>query len=547
MTLSRRLVCALALLLVCATACDTGVTSGPKLAKDQVLRVTLEDQPASLDPGQTQYTYEAAVLRAVSEPLLQPKPDLSGVEPAAAQSYEVNGAGTAYVFHLRPAARYWDGTPVKAQDFVYAWQRLVDPRLAAPDETLFADAILNGEKVSLMDPQRDKATIDSALGTLGLKAVDDLTFQVQLQQPYPAFVWLAALPASAPIRKDVVSQNGDKWATAPASFMTNGPFKVTEMVSNDHIRVERNAYYWGARPALARIDFAIVNDGATALDRYRKGELDVATVQLAQAASVAGDRTLSRQLVKTPNLTVFWIAFRTNSPPLDNPRLRQAIAQAIDRNAFVKEILQGEGEAATTLIPRGMHGYAPNLTTQKFDVAQARASLAASGLSGKQVSLTYSYDQTLDSAKATAKFVHDQLQANLGIDVALQPLDANTLSSHVESGQFQITGPRGWTADYPDQADWYDVFLTTSDNILYWHNQQFDNFVSVARTDVNAARRDQEYLQAQSMLVSEAPVAFLAQTASWYLVQPYVRGMVTSPLDEWPGALDPVALSIAPH
>ena len=547
MTLSRRLVCALALLLVCATACDTGVTSGPKLARDQVLRVMLEDQPASLDPGQTQYTYEAAVLRAVSEPLLQPKPDLSGVEPAAAQSYEVNGAGTAYVFHLRPAARYWDGTPVKAQDFVYAWQRLVDPRLAAPDETLFADAILNGEKVSLMDPQRDKATIDSALGTLGLKAVDDLTFQVQLQQPYPAFVWLAALPASAPIRKDVVSQNGDKWATAPASFITNGPFKVTEMVSNDHIRVERNAYYWGARPALARIDFAIVNDGATALDRYRKGELDVATVQLAQAASVARDGTLSRQLVKTPNLTVFWIAFRTNSPPLDNPRLRQAIAQAIDRNAFVKEILQGEGEAAATLIPRGMHGYAPNLTTQKFDVAQARASLAASGLSGKQVSLTYSYDQTLDSAKATAKFVHDQLQANLGIDVALQPLDANTLSSHVESGQFQITGPRGWTADYPDQADWYDVFLTTSDNILYWHNQQFDNFVSVARTDVNAARRDQEYLQAQSMLVSEAPVAFLAQTASWYLVQPYVRGMVTSPLDEWPGALDPVALSIAPH
>ncbi|TMD29092.1 MAG: peptide ABC transporter substrate-binding protein [Chloroflexi bacterium] len=541
MTLSRRLVCALALPLIAVTACETGVTSGPKLAKDQVLRVMLEDQPASLDPGQTQYTYEAAVLRAVSEPLLQPKPDLSGVEPAAAQSYEVNGAGTAYVFHLRPSARYWDGTPVKAQDFIYAWQRLVDPRLAAPDETLFANAILNGEKVSLMDPQRDKATIDSALGTLGLKAVDDLTFQVQLQQPYPAFVWLAALPASAPIRKDVVSQSGDKWATAPGSFITNGPFKVTEMVRNDHIRVERNPYYWGPRPALARIDFTIVNDGATALDRYRKGELDVATVQLAQAASVAGDKTLSRQLVKTPNLTVFWIAFRTNSPPLDNPRLRQAIAQAIDRNAFVKEILQGEGEAATTLIPMGMHGY------QKFDVAQARASLAASGLSGKQVSLTYAYDQTLDSAKATAKFVHDQLKANLGIEVALQPLDANTLSSHLESGQFQITGPRGWTADYPDQADWYDVFLTTSDNILYWHNQQFDNFVSVARTDVNAARRDQEYLQAQSMLVSEAPVAFLAQTASWYLVQPYVRGMVTSPLDEWPGALDPVALSIAPH
>src|SRR5205085_485608 len=184
--LSRRLVRAFAvssLAIVTASACQSGVTVGPKLAKDQVLRVQLEDQPASLDPGQTQYTYETALLRAVAEPLLKPKPDLSGVEPAAAQSYEANSGGTAYVFHLRTGAKYWDGTAVKAQDFVYAWQRLIDPRLAAPDETLFADAILNGEKVSLMDPQRDKATIDSALKTLGLKAVDDLTFQVQLAHP----------------------------------------------------------------------------------------------------------------------------------------------------------------------------------------------------------------------------------------------------------------------------------------------------------------------------------------------------------------------------
>jgi len=533
--------------MVAAGACETGVTTGPKLAADQVLRVMLEDQPASLDPGQTQYTYEAAVLRAVAEPLVRPKADLSGVVPAAAQTYEASSTGTAYVFHLRTNAKYWDGVPVKAQDFVYAWQRLVDPRLAAPDETLFADAILNGERVALMDPQRDKASIDPALATLGLKAVDDFTFQVQLAHPDPAFLWLAALPASAPIRKDVVTQNGDKWATSPQTLLTNGPFKVTEMVKNDHIRVERNPYYWGGKPPLTRIDFAIVTDGAAALDKYRKGNLDATMVQLAQATSVAGDGALSHQLVRTPNLTVFWIMFRVNSPPLDNPRLRQAIAQAIDRNAFVKEILQGEGEPAATFIPKGMHGYAPSLTNQKFDIAQARASLAASGLSGKQLSLTYSYDQTLDSAKATAKFVHDQLKANLGMEINLQPLDPNTLSSRIGGGQFQITGPRGWTADYPDQADWYDIFLTSSGSIPFWQNQQYDNFVSVARTDMQAARRDQEYLQAQSLLVGEAPVAFLAQTESWYLVQPYVRGIVTSPLDEWPGALQPAQLSIAPH
>ncbi len=547
-TLSRRLVCAFAIVLTAAGACQNGVTVGPKLAKDQVLRVQLEDQPASLDPGQTQYTYETALLRAVAEPLLKPRADLSGVEPAAAQSYEVNSAGTAYVFHLRTAAKYWDGTAVKAQDFVYAWQRLIDPRLAAPNETLFADAVLNGEKVSLMDPQRDKATIETALKTLGLKSVDDFTFQVQLAHPDPAFIWLAAMPAAAPIRKEVVATNGDKWATAPATFVTNGSYRVTEMVKNDHIRVERNPNYWGPKPSLDRIDFMIVNDGAVALTKYKNGELDEMSVQPAQAASVSNDSALNRHLVKTPNLTVFWIVFRVNSPPLNNVRVRQALSQAIDRNAFVAQVFQGESIPAQTFIPKGMAGYSANLTGQKFDVAQARASLAASGLSAKQVSLTYAYDQSSDFAKATAKFVHDQLKSNLGIELNLQGLDPNTLSSRVGAGQFQVTGPRGWTADYPDPANWYDLFLTTSsNNIAFWQSQQYDNFVSVARTDTQAARRDQEYLQAQSMLVNEAPVAFLAQTVSWYLVQPYVRGLVTSAVDEWPGATSPTELSIAPH
>ena len=155
----------------------------------------LEDQPATLDPGQTQFPYETAVLRAISEPLLKPNADLTGVVPAAAQAYEANDAGTAYVFHLRSTAKYWDGTPVRAQDFVFAWQRLIDPRLAAYNESLFADAVLNGQRVSLMDPQRDAASIDAALATLGLKAVDDFTFQVQLAHPDPAFPWLAAMPA----------------------------------------------------------------------------------------------------------------------------------------------------------------------------------------------------------------------------------------------------------------------------------------------------------------------------------------------------------------
>src|SRR2546428_603781 len=464
-TLGRRLVGAFTVLVLVLVlvGCDSGVTIGPKLAKDQVLRLMLEDQPATLDPGQTQYSYETAVLRAISEPLLKPNAELTGVAPAAAQSYEANDAGTAYVFHLRSAAKYWDGTPVKAQDFVYAWQRLTDPRLAAYNETLFADAVLNGQRASLVDPQRDGAAIDGALGRPGPKAVAHLPFQWTLPQ----------CDAGEP----------------------------------------------GGLPG-----------------------------EPAAAGWVAGTGRLGRGLCKTPDPAVLWLGFPGISPPLDNVRLRLAMAQAIDRDAYVSQVLAGQGLPATTFIPKGMHGYSPNLTSQKFDVAQARASLAASGLSAKQVSVTFSYDQSSDFRTKTAKFVHDQLVNNLGINVVLQALDPNTLSAHKDTGEFQVAGPDGWSADYPDQADWYDVFLTTSSyNFAFWQSEQYDNFVRVARTDTQAARRDQEYLQAQTMLVGDAPVTFLAQTVSWYLVEPYVRGVATSPVDEWPRAVPPRQPSIAPH
>jgi oligopeptide transport system substrate-binding protein len=233
---------------------------------------------------------------------------------------------------------------------------------------------------------------------------------------------------------------------------------------------------------------------------------------------------------------------------MDNPKLRLAIAQAIDRDAFVSQILAGQGLPAGSFIPKGMDGYNAHLGAQKFDVAQARASLAASGLSAKQVSVTFSFDQSSDFRKATARFVHDQLVNNLGINVVLQGLDPNTLGSQRDTGQFQISGPDGWSADYPDQADWYDIFLTSSYlNVAFWQNQQYDNFVRVARTDTDPVRRAQEYGQAQSMLVGDAPVAFLAQTVSWYLVKPYVQGVVTTPVDEWPGATAPFDIEIAPH
>jgi oligopeptide transport system substrate-binding protein len=551
---SRLRVFALAtLLLIACASCSPSsptLTGGARLDKDQTLRVQLDDQPASLDPGQTQYPYETAVLRAISEPLMKARPDMTGVAPAAAQSYDMSSSGTIYAFHLRPNAQYWDGTPVRAQDFVFAWQRLIDPRLASPSEAFFADDVLNGDKVSVLDPQRDAAKLNAAVATLGLKATDDHTFQVTLSHRDPAFLWLAAMPASAPIRQDIVSRSADKWATTPDSLLTNGPFKVTEMTMNDHLTVVPNPHYWGPRPTLTAINFMIINDGAAALARYKAGGIDEIDIQPAQAADVAGDASLNRELMKTPSLTLFWLAFHITSAPLNNARVRRALTQAIDRTAFVARIFQGQGLPADTFIPKGMYGYSPGLgTAQKFDVSAARAALAASGVSAKQLSgMKYSYDKSSDFQKATATFVVEQLKANLGITVTLQALDTNTFNSRLGTGNFQIAGPLGWTADYPDPADWYPVFLTTSShNVGLYQNQQYDNFVRVAGADLQPDRRDQEYQQAQQILVGDAPVAFLAQTVSWNLVRSYVKGSTPTSLDEWPGALFPAQIFISPR
>jgi len=160
----------------------------------------------------------------------------------------------------------------------------------------------------------------------------------------------------------------------------------------------------------------------------------------------------------------------------------------------------------------------------------------------------FSYDQTSDFGKATAKFIHDQLKANLDVDLTLEALDGNTLSSRLYSGDFQIAGPLGWMADYPDPSDWFGIFLTTSsNNFALYQNKQYDNFVKSAASDLQPDRRDQEYRQAQKLLATDLPVAVLAQSVTWSLVRPYVRAVTPTSVDVWPGALFPADIYIAAH
>jgi oligopeptide transport system substrate-binding protein len=542
--------------LFVVAACGSSGGGGVTLASAQELRVRLTTEPASFDPGQTQWDYEAAIARQTFEALLRTKPDASDVQGAAADSYSVDSTGLVYTFKLHPGAKWSDGQAVKAADFVYGFQRLLDPRLAAPYASFYYP-IKNAATVNAMTPT--DPGVDAAIQTLGLKAVDDNTFQITLESPAGYFKWVASLWTSAPVRKDIVQKYGkdtsgnDKWgavaAAAAQTVVGNGLFKISEDVPKDHVTLVQNTSYSGtqAKPTLTKITEYFIDDETVAYAKYKSGELDMVGVPLADTEAV---RT-SPELNVIPELTVFWVDINVTKAPFDNPKVRLAFSQAFDRDLFIKNIEKGRGLVATTLIPKGMRNYRPDLgAPQAFNAATAKSTLASSGVSASSLNgVKFIYNANSPSTKTIAEFLQAQFKTNLGVDVVLDGTDSKTVSKRLKNGDYQFGALSGWGADYPDSQDWFDIFLTGSGNqFSHWSNKTYDDAVAAGDAASDNAKRDASYQTAEQTLVTEAPVMFLYQRTGWFLVKPYVKGIKTTPNDDqWLGDFFTWSIQIAQH
>jgi oligopeptide transport system substrate-binding protein len=532
-----------------------GPTTGGGLASAQELRVNIGTEPGTLDPGITQWVYEAAVDRNIFEAPLKASKDFKSVVPNAADSYDIDSTGTVYTFHLHPGAKWSDGVAVKAADFVYGWQRIIDPRKAA----LYSAFFLNIKNAATVNSMKVTDTgLDAAIQTLGLKAVDDNTFQVTLEAPAGYFKWVASLWVAAPVRKDIVEKYGkdssgnDKWgAVAPSavqSVVGNGQFKISEVVAKDHITLVQNPSYAGNSPkaSLTKITLYEIDDETVAYARYKSGELDMASVPLANTDAVKGNA----ELVQVPELTVFWVEINTTLAPFNNVKVRQAFAQAIDRDSYVANVLKNRGISSLTLIPKGMRNYQPELgASQKFDPAAAKATLAASGADPASLKgIKYLYNSNSPANKTIAEFVQAQLKTNLGLDIVLDGTDSKTVSARLGKLQYQIGGPAGWGADYPDSQDWFDIFLTGSGNQFDGYSSAaYDAAVKAGDAAADDTARDTAYATAETTLVTDAPVIFLDQRISWWLVKPYLKGLNITPNDDFLGDLSTYSIQIGQH
>lgn len=526
-------------------AAPAGKTAAEDLDPNQEYRGNLGGDPPSLDPNASAWDTSIAVIALAFEGLLRFKEDLT-LEPAVAKEVPstsnggISADGKTYTLKLRNDVKWSDGKGVTAKDFEYSAKRMLDPMLAS-DYASFYYTIVGAEEFNTALGTKDKPKTPDAAALaklrdgVGAKAVDDYTVQYTLKEPRASFLQLLALWSVYPIRQDIIDAKGDKWYTDPASYIGNGPFKITEYVPKDHITLVPNANYYGTKPKLKKVTLLMGTDVAANYAAYMNGEREFTTVPAANVPVVLADPNLKNQVIRAPRLATFALQFNNKSAPFDKPKVRQAFSMAFDRQTYIDKIRRGVGKPALSWIPPGMPGYQADLGKDwAFNPTKAKQTLADAGFpDGKglpAISLQYANTGTNPDA---AQYAQAQFKDNLGVEVKLEPMDPPEFSKLVSGNRHQVAF-FGWGADYPDPDNWLPELFGTGagNNHTQYSNPKLDELMKKAMAESDTAKRMDLWAQAQKMVVDDAPVIFLFHDERFILLKPYVKDFKMTGIDQ---------------
>ena len=322
--------------------------------------------------------------------------------------------------------------------------------------------------------------------------------------------------------------------------MGNGPYILSEWLHQDHITLEANPTYWGEPPKQPRIRFSMITDVNAEFVAYKAGDLDITRVPPGTEAIVFGDPALAGQLLPSAQLSSLAMFLNTTVEPLNDPAVRRAIATGIDRVSWTEKVKNGVGEAATGWLPPGIPGYDPSVGSEYiFDAEKAQELLAEAGYPGgegfPEITLTYvdGGDQGL-----MAQFLQVQLSGNLGIELALDPLDPPSFGGQVIGGKQFDVALLTWTADYPDSENFL-ASLFVSDSFLDitgYASEEFDRLAGLAGAELDQATRIALWNQAHETMIADAPIVPFMYVERYYLKSPSVQGLTLTGIDgEIPG------------
>jgi oligopeptide transport system substrate-binding protein len=451
--------------------------------------------PESLDPHKTSTVYEANILRDLFLGLTT-EDAKSETIPGAAESWTTSPDGKVYTFKLRPGATWSDGSPVTANDFVFAWQRVVNKDTASEYAYMLAP-VVNAEDITAGKKKPEE---------LGVKAVDDNTFEVTLNAPTPYFLEMLTHSATYPVSKASVEAKGADF-TKPGNLVSNGPYTLTEFVPNDHIKLTKNPkFYDAANVKVDVVNWIPTEDRAAAMKRLEAGELDsnddIPTEQLSDLKAKFGD-----QVRLGPYLGTYYYAFKIPKQPWGDAKLRQAISMAIDRDYLAEKVWQNTMIPAYSFVPPGIKSYETKTLeySEKPQIDReddAKKILTELGYGpDKPLKMEIRFN-TSENHKNTAVAIQEQLKP-LGIEVTLLNTDTKTHYGFLEQhGDFDIA--RGaWIADYRDPENFLALCKTgTGNNYSEYSNKDYDALLAKAAADPDPAGRMKILSDAEAMGVA---------------------------------------------
>lgn len=477
-----------------------GQDGDKKAETSKVIRYILGADPETLDPAAMTGLPEGTIANAIFEGLTRYDKD-GKVAPGIAETWEVSPGGKTYTFHLRDA-KWSDGTPVTAEDFKYAWLRALAPETASE----YAYQLFYIKGAEEYNSGKGKAE------DVGITVVDEKTLKVELAKPAPQFLGLTAFQTLYPLNKKAVEANPQFKVEGDKKIVSNGPFVVESYTPKQKLVVKKNPNYWDAASVkIDTLEFYLIDDRKTALTMVENGEADL----LVDHVPAEDIQRLKQQgkLKVYPQLGTYFYRFNVTKKPFDDPRVRKALAMAIDRKVIVDTIVQAEQKPAFAFAPYGFvdadgKDFRENGGNSFFkeDVAEAKKLLAEAGYpNGKnfpKVTILYNTDE---NHKKIAEAIQQMWKKNLGIEVNLVNQEWQVYLTMMDKLQYDICRS-GWAADYADPMTFMDMFVTNGgNNDTGWSNKQYDELIKKANSTSDQAVRMQAMHEAEKILMEEMP------------------------------------------
>jgi oligopeptide transport system substrate-binding protein len=489
-------------------------------------------EPTDLDPHVINSLQDFNIVLALFEGLTSYHPkDVSAV-PGVATHWESSADAQTWTFHLREDAQWSNGDPVTSQDFLYAYQRILSPRMASEYAYMLfpikgAEAFLSGET--------------SDFSTVGVEAPDDYTLRLHLHYPLPNLPAVVAHSSWFPVHQATIEahgamdQRGSRWTRA-GNLVGNGPFVLNEWKPNQFISVTKTDTYWDTDNIhLNEVRFYPIESTSSEEASFRSGQLHLTTgIPIDKLATYQNDPEMRQFLLQNTILATYYYRFNVRKPPLDDVRVRRALSLAIDREQLVSKVTLGGQVPARNLTPPGIADYVAG-DMLSGDADEARRLLAEAGFPGgegfPELEILFN---TSDGHRRIAEAIQQMWQSELGVQIGLYNQEARVYSDSMREGNYTI-GRMGWVGDYLDPSTFLKLMVTDGgNNQTGWSNANYDRLVEQAKNTVDKTSRYELYRQAEQILMDESPIAPIYFYVNSSLIRPEVKGWYGNPLDIHP-------------